>query len=99
MSFHTVQLTQYSIIALLVPLIHPRIILYTYIILANVSTNIISIASVAVDWINSKIYWTDENASRIEVAELSGSNRKVLFDTNMQHPRDLTIDPTTRYCD
>ena len=81
---------------LLVPLICPHIILY---IILTASTNIISIASVAVDWINSKIYWTDENASRIEVAELSGSNRKVLFDTNMQHPRDLVVDPTTRYCD
>ena len=53
--------------------------------------------SVAVDWINDKLYWCDENTSRIEVSELSGSNRKVLLDTDILYPRDLVIDPITRY--
>ena len=53
-------------------------------------------ASVAVDWINDKIYWSDESTSRIEVAELSGSNRKTLIATSLQYPRGLVVDPSTR---
>ena len=53
--------------------------------------------SVAVDWINDKLYWCDENASRIEVADLSGDYRKVLVDTDIQHPSNLVVDPNTRY--
>ena len=52
-------------------------------------------ASVAVDWINNKLYWSDENTSRIEVAELSGANRGVLIATELEHPRGLVLDPRT----
>ena len=31
------------------------------------------------------------------MSELSGSNRKVLLDTDILYPRDLVIDPITRY--
>ena len=49
--------------------------------------------SVAVDWINDKLYWLDANTSRLEVAELSGANRAVLIATELEHPRGLVLDP------
>ena len=55
--------------------------------------SLILLAAIAVDWINDKLYWTDENTSRIEVAELSGAHRSVLIATVLQHPRGLVLDP------
>ena len=51
------------------------------------------IGSVAVDWINDKVYWTDEGTSRIEVAELSGAHRSVLIAAVIKRPRRLVVDP------
>ena len=65
---------------------------FMYIIDLNLSHT----ASIAVDWINDKIYWTDENTSRIEVAELSGNNRKTLIANDLQHARGLVVDPSIR---
>lgn len=52
----------------------------------------------AVDWIARKLYWTDVRdsdweANRIEVANLDGSNRKVLFWKNLGLPRAIAVDP------
>ena len=47
----------------------------------------------AVDWINDKLYWTDEGTSRIEVAELFGAHRSVLIAAVIKHPRGLVVDP------
>ena len=52
----------------------------------------------AVDWIAKKLYWTDckdsdGERSRIEVANLDGTNRKVLFWENLGLPRAIAVDP------
>ena len=52
----------------------------------------------AVDWVARKLYWTDcrdseWEANRIEVANLDGSNRKVLFWKNLGLPRAIAVDP------
>ena len=52
----------------------------------------------AVDWVARKLYWTDVRDSdpernRIEVANLDGSNRKVLFWKNLGLPRAIAVDP------
>ena len=52
----------------------------------------------AVDWIAKKLYWTDCRDSdwernRIEVANLDGTNRKVLFWKNLGLPRAIEVDP------
>ena len=52
----------------------------------------------AVDWIAKKLYWTDCRDSdwernRIEVANLDGTNRKVLFWKNLGLPRAIAVDP------
>ena len=52
----------------------------------------------AVDWIARKLYWTDcrdaeWETNRIEVANLDGSNRKVLFWKDLSLPRAIAVDP------
>ena len=52
----------------------------------------------AVDWIAKKLYWTDCRDSdwetnRIEVADLDGKNRKVLFWKDLGLPRAVALDP------
>ncbi len=47
----------------------------------------------ACDWLGSKIYWTDSETNRIEVAELDGSLRKVLFWQELDQPRAIALDP------
>ncbi|KAF7229497.1 low-density lipoprotein receptor-related protein 6 [Nothobranchius furzeri] len=47
----------------------------------------------ACDWLGSKLYWTDSETNRIEVAELDGSLRKVLFWQDLDQPRAIALDP------
>ena len=65
--------------------------------------NVISVGlkkpeGLAVDWVARKLYWTDVRdsdweANRIEVANLDGSNRNVLFWKNLGLPRAIAVDP------
>lgn len=47
----------------------------------------------ACDWVASKLYWTDSETNRIEVSELDGSLRKVLFWQELDQPRAIALDP------
>ena len=52
----------------------------------------------AVDWVAKKLYWTDcgdadWQTNRIEVANLDGTYRKVLFWRNLGLPRAIAVDP------
>ena len=57
---------------------------------------IIFIDGLAVDWINDKLYWVDGVTARIEVSNLDGSNRTVLFSNDIAALRAIIVDPTTR---
>jgi hypothetical protein len=48
---------------------------------------------IAVDWIHHKLFWTDAGTSRIEVAQLDGSMRKVLVWDQIQKPRAIAVHP------
>lgn len=58
-----------------------------------ITTGLVSPDGLACDWIGKKIYWTDAETNRIEVSELDGSNRKVLFWQGLDQPRAIALDP------
>lgn len=62
-----------------------------------ISTGLISPDGLAVDWIGKKLYWTDSETNRIEVSNLDGSNRKVLFWNDLDQPRSLAVVPMDGY--
>jgi len=49
------------------------------------------------DWINQKIYWTDNCDDDIEVYDPITTYRRVLFDTGLITPYAIVVDPTTGY--
>lgn len=51
------------------------------------------LGGLAIDWIHDKLYWTDSGTSRIEVANLDGTHRKVLLWQNMEKPRAIALHP------
>ncbi|XP_048887171.1 low-density lipoprotein receptor-related protein 5-like [Brienomyrus brachyistius] len=51
----------------------------------------------ACDWLGRKLYWTDSETNRIEVANLDGSFRKVLFWQGLDQPRAIALNPAARY--
>jgi len=53
----------------------------------------LEIGGLAIDWIHDKLYWTDSGTSRIEVANLDGTHRKVLLWQNLEKPRAIALHP------
>ncbi|XP_055796432.1 low-density lipoprotein receptor-related protein 5-like isoform X1 [Salvelinus fontinalis] len=51
----------------------------------------------ACDWLGRKLYWTDSETNRIEVANLDGTSRKVLFWLDLDQPRAIALNPAHRY--
>ena len=50
------------------------------------------------DWINSKLYWTDVRTRWIGVMDLNSYFHKKLFMTAIDaYPREIVLDPTTRF--
>ncbi|XP_055383334.1 low-density lipoprotein receptor-related protein 6 [Condylostylus longicornis] len=49
---------------------------------------------IAIDWYTDKIYWTDGEKNRIEVATLNGKYQKVLFWTDLDQPRAIALVPS-----
>ncbi|XP_048587258.1 uncharacterized protein LOC5508390 isoform X2 [Nematostella vectensis] len=59
---------------------------------------------IAVDWVNDKIYWTDETYEKIEVSNLDGTNRRMqLYNKNDGSKRkyavleSIAVDPLEGY--
>jgi low density lipoprotein receptor-related protein 5/6 len=48
--------------------------------------------SIAIDWIGRKLYWADSELRRIEVSNLDGTMRRVLFWTNFVQLSSIAID-------
>lgn len=59
-----------------------------------VISGLLSPDGLACDWLGEKLYWTDSETNRIEVSNLDGSLRKVLFWQELDQPRAIALDPT-----
>jgi len=68
-----------------------------YLQVGVVTTGLISPAGLACDWLTQKLYWTDDETNRIEVATINGEHRKVLFWDDIDQPRAITLVPMKRY--
>lgn len=58
-----------------------------------VQSNLISPAGLALDWITDKIYFTDQDTNRIEVATTDGRLRTILIWQALDKPRDIVVNP------
>lgn len=61
-----------------------------------ISTGLDKPEGLAIDWYTDKIYWTDGEKNRIEVATLDGHYQKVLFWTELDQPRAIAVVPAKR---
>ncbi|KAL6038747.1 hypothetical protein STEG23_008240, partial [Scotinomys teguina] len=60
-----------------------------------VVSGLLSPDGLACDWLGEKLYWTDSETNRIEVSNLDGSLRKVLFWQELDQPRAIALDPSS----
>lgn len=58
------------------------------------SMGVVSPDGLACDWVGRKLYWTDSETNRLEVAELDGAHRKVLLWRDLDQPRAVALVPT-----
>lgn len=52
---------------------------------------------IAVDHLGRNLFWTDSRLDRIEVAKLDGTQRRVLFETDLVNPRGIVTDSVRGY--
>lgn len=62
-----------------------------------VVSGLLSPDGLACDWLGEKLYWTDSETNRIEVSNLDGSLRKVLFWQELDQPRAIALDPSSGF--
>lgn len=48
---------------------------------------------VAYDWIYKNLYFTETLRHKVEVVSVTNRHRKILFDTNLDQPRGIAVDP------
>lgn len=48
---------------------------------------------IAVDWLHKLIYWTDTGRNTIEVLSLRSNHRMTLFNSDLDEPRAIMVDP------
>lgn len=58
-----------------------------------ITRGLVSPDGLACDWLARKLYWTDSETNRIEVSNVDGSYRKVLYWENLDQPRAIALDP------
>nr|BAW33243.1 low density lipoprotein receptor-related protein 6 [Hemicentrotus pulcherrimus] len=62
-----------------------------------ITTGLVAPDGLACDWVSRKLYWTDADTNRIEVSEIDGSSRTVLFWKDLHLPRAIALDPEHGY--
>ncbi|XP_056645747.1 low-density lipoprotein receptor-related protein 6 [Diorhabda sublineata] len=63
----------------------------------EIINDVITPDGLACDWITNKLYWTDSETNRIEVATIEGKYRKVLFWTDIDQPRAIALVPSAGF--
>ncbi|XP_066021680.1 uncharacterized protein [Pocillopora verrucosa] len=63
----------------------------------NVTKGVGKVGGIAIDWISKDIFWTDTTNNRIEMAKVDGSDRKILFDRDIDKPRGIAADSVNGY--
>ena len=48
---------------------------------------------IALDWINSNLYWTNEALRTVSVLSLTTHQKITLFDTRINNAQDIVVDP------
>jgi len=48
---------------------------------------------IAVDWSGQRLYWADAGSHEIAMCLLDGTQRRTLFNTNLQDVNALVVDP------
>ncbi|GAB1611093.1 nidogen-1-like isoform X2, partial [Argonauta hians] len=48
---------------------------------------------IAIDWISRNMYWTDSRGKSVHVSTLDGTQQKTLFDTKINNPRGIVVNP------
>ena len=70
-----------------------RMNISSWIIEDIITEDIGSVDGLAVEWESHLLYWSDYSNSRIEVAALDGSKRKLLFAEEVHKPRGIALYP------
>ncbi|KAK1158759.1 nidogen-2-like [Acipenser oxyrinchus oxyrinchus] len=58
-----------------------------------VNSGLLSPEGLAVDYLRRSMFWVDSGLDKIEAARLDGTERRVLFDTDLVNPRAIAVDP------
>lgn len=58
-----------------------------------ISSNLMSPAGLALDWVTQKLYFSDAGTNRIEVATINGRQRALLIWKHLDKPRDIVVSP------
>ena len=70
------------------------IVFYIFFPFQIIDSGIRNIISIAIDWVGQNLYWSAaEPMNKLEVSQLDGSFRTVLFQGNGTYPRFLALDP------
>ena len=58
-----------------------------------ISSGVVTVDGLAVDWVYSHLYWTDTGTDSISVADLSGTSKAVLIQDHLEEPRAIAVHP------
>jgi low density lipoprotein receptor-related protein 5/6 len=58
-----------------------------------VQSDVLTVESLACDWLTNKLYWIDLESNRLEVSDLNGGNRSILLSKGLEFVSSLALAP------